>query len=361
MKVLVVNTVPFDKNGITSVILNYYKNIIKNSIEMDFISINDVSSDIQELFKMNNSRLYTIKNRQKNPFNYMLKLNKILKENKYDIIHIHGNSTILCIELIVAYINRVKVRIAHSHNTTCNFPLIHRILKPLFNFLYTHGIACGVDAGKWLFGNREFLVLNNGIDLELFKYDEDKRNEFREELNISKDCILLGHIGGFVYQKNHKQLIELMLNIKKEKLDVKLCCIGDGPLKDEITHYAKELDVVNEIIFLGKKSNVYDYYNAFDIFVLPSHFEGLPVVLVEAQANGLKCLASNNISDEANLTGNVLFLDNNKYEDWINKIKLSNEDRKSTSDKACESLLDNGYSIANNTTILYKYFLDAMK
>ena len=363
MKVLVVNTVPFDKNGITSVIVNYYKSIIKNDITMDFVAINDPSDEYVTLFEHNHSKLFVIKNRKRNPINYMLKLNAILKKNSYDIIHIHGNSTLVTIELLVAFINHIPVRIAHSHNTTCDFQLINNLLRPLFDKIYTHGIGCGDAAGKWLFQNNEFVVLNNGIHLDDFKYNEEIRNKKRKELGISDMTFVIGHIGGFVYQKNHKFLIDFVKEYSKEKEDFKVVLLGDGPMMEEIVSYTKELGVQDKILFLGNKSEVYEYYNVFDLFILPSHFEGLPVVLIEAQANGLKCITSNNVTSQADLVNKLTFvpLDVNIWRNTVESCENNWINRHEESLCNCELLSQKGFDIKRNAHFLLDFYQEASK
>jgi len=365
MKVLVVNTVPFDKNGITSVILNYYKKMTKDIEQIDFIAINDLADEYKELFKQNGSQSFVIRNRKRNPLNYVIKLFGILRKNKYDIIHVHGNSTLVVIELFTAFLAGVRVRIAHSHNTTCDFQKLNAFLRPLFNAMYTHGLACGKEAGVWMFQDKPFTVIHNGIDLEMFKFNEEVRKQIRQEENISDTTYVIGHIGGFVYQKNHAFLIEVVKKLTSEMTNFKVMCLGDGPLRGRIEEEATKSNVLDYISFLGNKAEVYKYYNAFDLFVLPSHFEGLPVVMVEAQANNLELLVSDTITKDAQIGSCVSYIPL-EVDQWVYSIKEAFGKRlitqvRNQKESTFNKLKDSRFDIDINASQLVNYYKNITK
>src|SRR5699024_9323357 len=175
-----------------------------------------------------NGTYYIIGDRMKRPFNYIKSLNRIMKENNYDIVHAHGNSHTLALEMGLARKNNVKVRIPHAHSTSTKFPLIHKLLTPYFNTTYTHGLSCGITAGKWLYSNNEFIVLDNGINVDKFKFNKNIRYAKREELGIKEEDIIIGSVGFLDTNKNQEYLIDLVDELhQSSNQKYKLMLIGD--------------------------------------------------------------------------------------------------------------------------------------
>lgn len=223
-------------------------------------------------------------------------------------------------------------------------------------------MACSELAGRWLFGDKTFdqgkvYILNNAIDLSKFKYNEEVRKNKRKELEIDDDTFVIGHIGRFVQQKNHTFLIDVFNEVQKKKANAKLILVGQGPLKDEIENKVKNLNLENKVVFLGQREDVDELYQAFDCFVLPSLYEGLGMVLIEAQASGLPCIASTEIPDIARVTEKLKFvrLDEN-IDYWKNSIlKLS--DLKNRKEDQLQDIQNRGYNIEKEVEkleILYK-------
>ena len=347
MKVLIVSTVRFRLNGITSVIMNYYRKMDKSNMKIDFVVINDISEEYKEELQENNSEVFYL-DRKNNPIKYMFDLKNILKNNNYDVIHIHGNSALIAIETIVAKYSKIPVRIVHSHNTTCSHKVLHKLLQPVLNKTANHAFACGEEAGKWLFGNNSYELIKNGIDLSVFNYDEEKRNVFRNKINAG-NCKVIGHVGNFIYQKNHEFLIDSFNELLKKDKNYLLLLISDGVLLEHIKEKVNKLGISENVMFLGKTTEVSNYLQAMDIFLLPSHFEGLPVVLIESQALGLPCIVSDKVSKHAKLTDLIEFVPINNTTKWVNKIINTNIDnRKEKCVKAHISIDKNGYNVDNN-------------
>jgi len=300
-KVLVISTVDFDLNGITAVIMNYYQNMDKTDLKIDFLIPNNPNKCYVDIFKSNGSNYYVC-NRKKNVFKYLSFLKNILKENKYDVVHIHGQNTNMGVELFLAKKCKVKTRIAHSHNTSVNHRFMHYMFMPFFKHQYTHALACSKSAGAWLFNKKSFEVFNNGIDLDKFKYNESNRKIIRLKHSIDDSTTVFGHVGLFNEQKNHSFLIDVFNEYHKLNNDSKLLLIGEGPKLQEIKDKINSLSLNNNVIFVNKTSDVYKYYSAMDCFVFPSLWEGLGIVSIEAQANGLPTFVSNQIPEEANLS-----------------------------------------------------------
>lgn len=349
MRVLVISTVRFRTNGITSVIMNYYRNMDRQKIQMDFVVINEIPDPLRTELEAAGAGIFRLP-RKENPPAYRRGLYRLMRENQYDIVHIHGNSAMMALETWTAKRAGIPVRIAHSHNTTCTHPRLHRILYPLFARTYTHGLACGEEAGRWLFRDAPFEVIKNGIDLGRFGYSESVRARYREKTGAG-DRTVIGHVGNFIGQKNHEFLIRVFEKLLREEPGYLLLLIGDGQLMDAVRHQVRELGLDDSVLFLGKTMEVEKYLQAMDIFVLPSRYEGLPVVLVEAQAAGLPCLVSDVVTDAADLTGQVKFLPGGDVDGWTDAIRRTRagaEDRECVSGQARERITGAGYDIAEN-------------
>lgn len=221
----------------------------------------------------------------------MYQLRNVIRENHYKIIHIHSNSASMVVSAIVARTCGVKVIIGHSHNTRCNILWQHYLLKPFVNMMITDRFACSVEAGKWIFGRKDAKIINNAIDLNKYRFNEDIRRATRDELSIQDDYVVIGFVGRLHEQKNVMRLLDIFANVRSKQSNVHMLVIGDGPLMDEMLMKIKQENIQN-IHMLGKQEKVNDYMCAMDVFVLPSLFEGLPVVLAEAQAEGLPCVVS---------------------------------------------------------------------
>lgn len=363
MKILIVSTVVFRLNGITSVILNYYRNMNKRNMQIDFVVLNEISEEHRTELEQNGSHIYYIP-RTSNVLNYQYKLYKLLINSNYDVIHIHGNSATMLIDILPAVIAKIPVRIVHSHNTTCSHMTIHKLFMPIFKFCYTHGFACNNEAGKWLFNNKPFIEIKNGIDLKKYQYNENIRVDMRNKINVN-DNIVLGHIGNFIEQKNHVFLLEKFKELLKVNNKFILLLIGEGPLWEEMKNKAYDLKISDKVIFLGKTTEVQNYLQAMDILVLPSLHEGLPVVLVEAQAAGLPCIVSDKVSKAADLTDSIEFVSIDNTTKWVNaickqSINLENRDRRKIANSWQEKIAESGYDItvnANKMKELYKEYL----
>lgn len=299
---------------------------IDDEYHIDFVlqSYRNNNERLLELCKKKNSALYYITPFYKNYLKSVRELKIILKKENYDIIHIHANALINMVPIIAA--RKIKVKIAlHSHNTKNNLGGVigHNLHK--LNRFYTNRLdilrfACSEEAGKWMYGNNTFTILNNAIDIEAYKFDLVARRELRESLGV-KDKFVIGHVSRFVEAKNHNFLIEIFNEILKINANSELILIGEGELVNNIKDKCKELGIVDKVNFVGAVQNPARYYSAFDCMIFPSLFEGLPFTLVEAQASGLPIFASNNITKEVNITGNINYIGlENSAKCWANII-----------------------------------------
>lgn len=270
--------------------------------------------------------IYVIPAFNKNYPAYVKAVDRILKDKHYEAVHIHMNALINCAPVYIALRRSEKV-VVHSHNTQNNSGgkvgrMIHCLNRRILQNKNIIRVACGEDAGKWLFGKQKFIVLDNAISISEFAYNETNRCKKREELGI-KEKTVIGHVGRFVEAKNHEFLLEIFAAyVREKKKDTVLVMIGDGELMETMKHKAHELGIWECVIFAGSKTDSAPYYSAFDCLLFPSKFEGLPFVLVEAQVNGLPIVASDRVTTEMNITGNINFvpLDASK-EEWLSTIE----------------------------------------
>lgn len=363
MKVLMISTVPVIKNGITNVILNLISNTKDPSISYGILAINHLDDYYRSVFRDLNVEVHEVSRTKSNILSNINRIVKIIRENQYDVCHIHGNSHTIAIELFAAWKAGCKVRIAHSHNTTCKEKALNWLLTPVFHWFYTDAMACGRDAGKWMFGKKPFVVLNNGVDVSKFQFNRENRDRVRDALGIGGDSVLLTNVGALNAQKNQAFLLGCVkeLNQKQNRKYV-LLLIGEGRLFDDLKQRAKEMDLGESVIFLGGTNAVHEYLSASDAIVMPSIYEGLPLALIEEQANGLKCFVSDVITREANLTGLVTYLDiANGVSGWVEAVERMSvhPDRTRDSAEAIAKLIDGGYSIEDEAKKLVKIYTES--
>lgn len=314
--------------GVEAVTINYYRNIDKNKVQLDFICDEDSTNIPYEEIERMGGKVIIIPSYSK-PFKYHKALKRVLKEGNYKIIHSNIN-TLSVFSLFAAKCAGVPVRIAHSHSTTNKKEkkknLMKQVLRPFSKVFATDYMCCSELAGRWLFGNKEYdkgnvYLLNNAIDLDKFKYNESLRKKKRKELGIKDDTLVIGHIGRFVAQKNHDFLIDIFNEIHKKNNNSILLLAGQGPLIEDIKNKVKELNLDDNVKFLGQRNDANELYQAFDVFLLPSLYEGLPVVGVEAQAAGLLCYLSDDMTKETKVLDITKFMSlNNTPEEWANNI-----------------------------------------
>lgn len=364
MRILLINTVPTEQNGITGVIFNYLKAIYAKEITFDLLSLNTPSSQYSDIVEAKGGRVFVLP-RLDGTLKYWNELRRLIKKNRYDAVHIHGNSHTVVLELSAAWTAGCVVRMVHSHTTTCSHVVVSRLLTQPFNMLYTHGLACGDAAGRWMFGKRKFTVINNGVNTDLYAFDKTKRDAIRND-NGWTDCKVIGHVGGFVGTKNQKFIVDVFCELYKHDNTYRLLLIGDGALRHEVEVKVNEYGLQNVVCMTGNIDNVCDYLNAMDLVLMPSLFEGLPLTLVEQQANGLRCVVSDVITREADKTGNMIFLplamDASKWAERIIAIDMDNtRQRMMRSEKAIERIRECGYSIQEEARKLKEYYIKAIR
>ena len=344
--------------------MNYYRNIDKDKIQFHFLCDEDSTNIPYEEIEKMGGKVIIIPPYQR-LFEYQKELYRIFKENNYKIVHSHI-STLSVFPLRIAKKAGVPIRIAHSHSTSNKKEwkrnLIKNILRPFSKLYANQFFACSELSGRWLFGEKAFKngkikIINNAIDLEKFKFNKEKRNEIRKKLKIDENIILIGHIGRFVTQKNHEFLIDVFDEIHRRKQNSKLILIGQGNLKENIIEKIKYLGLQDYVIFTGQTTNVSDYYNAMDIFVLPSLYEGLPVVGIEAQANGLLCEFSTDMTKETKVLNTTKFISLKETpENWANTILEDYKNFKRLD--SFDEMTKKNFNIKEEAKKLEKYYIN---
>ena len=315
--------------GVESVIMNYYRHLDHSKVQFDFICDEDSTRIPYDEIKKLGGRVFLVPKYQNLP-KYLKALEKLFKENQYRIVHSNIN-TLSVFPLYAAKKAGVPIRISHSHSTSnpkeWKRNLIKNILRPFSKRYATDYFACSELAGRYLFGNKAFdqgevKIIHNAIDVEKFKFDEVARKKLRKEFEIKDSTIVIGHVGRFVQQKNHTFLVDVFKEFHGKNPDSKLLLVGSGPLEDEIKKKVDRLGLKDSVLFLGQRDDINKLYSVMDIFCLPSLYEGLPVVGVEAQAAGLPTIFSNRISEEVIISSyakNVSIQDTGFYIEKINK------------------------------------------
>lgn len=363
-KILVIITTEFvPYGGLTSVMMNYYRFLDESEFHVDFASTNkDVDLNLQEELSSRHSKYYCIGNRKKNPIKYVGLLKRILRNEKYDIIHINSNSATAMLELYAAKKCGIQKRIVHNHTSICDHRVIHNLLYPFFKRSYTDAIACSEKAGNWIFGKRQFTIINNGIIASNYMYSEEDRNYIRKKYRISDSTVVIGHLGKIYKPKNHHFLISVYDAYKKLDPDSKLLLVGDGEMRKEIERDVNDRQLRDNVIFAGMQHDTSKFLSAMDIFVFPSIWEGMPLSAIEAQASGLTCIISENIDSGVCVTPSVKTASiDNGIEIWTNLItKAAKEkyERKNVSKSNIELIRNAEYDVYKNAEKLRKIYLE---
>lgn len=314
--------------GIETFLMNYYRNIDKTKIQFDFINIYPNKLCFQNEIENLGGKVYKVHSYYNHPIKYLNDVIKIINDNDYHIVHCNMNSAAMLYPIIAGKKSNAKIVIAHSHNSSSDKGIIKTIMHNInrhFIPLYANEyFACSEKAGEWFFSKKirasnKYKIINNAVDMKKYEYNEKIREEKRKELKIKDNAFVIGHVGRFSKQKNHSFLIDTFNKIHNENNNAILLLIGQGPLESKIKEKVNNLNLQDSVIFLGKRLDVNEWYNAMDLFVLTSLYEGLPVVGVEAQSNGLPCIFSDNITREISISKSVEYLPLNETK-WVKNI-----------------------------------------
>lgn len=367
--VLVLDTV-MDRGGAEAMIMNYMRNINRDVIKFDFLTNRDYRAAYEDEIESLGGKVYHMCPMYPGKFRqYKREVREFLKQHpEYQIIHSNLEERSY-FALKEAKKLGVPVRISHSHNRPLGFNL-KLIMRYYFRFMLkyynTHMFSCGVEAGDWLYGKKnrdKVIVMNNAIDAKQYTYDADKSLAMREKLGVSGKTVI-GHVGRFFAQKNHPFLIDIFKAIHDKDADTVLLLVGGGEqddrLKNEMKQKVADLGLTDCVQFLGVREDVNEVMQAFDLFLLPSLFEGLPVTMVEAQASGLPCVISDKVPIQCDITGNVKVVAlEDSPEKWADRVLeyVRTFERKDTFDKIKKA----GFDIQENAKWLEAFYKEAMR
>ncbi len=365
MKILEV-CVDLDGGGIDRYLLNYCSRI--KDIHFDFAVVDSKKGILEPEIKKLGSNIFRVPRQSKSVVANYKAMRKIIKENNYDAVHVHLGYRSL-VALFCAKMCGVKTRIVHAHIAAEPETAVQKAVRKVFTVIVkvfaTHLAACGVDAAKWVWGKRAFekgkvIIHNNAIKTAKYAFDQQTRRELRGELRIKNDTLVIGHIGRLCDQKNQLRLVEIFGEICKANPDSLLVMVGRGERQNAIEQKLKDLKIDDKALLLGVRDDVHRLLNAFDVFVFPSTYEGLPFTLIETQCNGLYALSSDAVTPFAKLGDCVRFLslgeDNEKWAQ--SAIEISKLGHKADEHKTVASA---GYDLDIEAEKLRNYYFNSVK
>ena len=351
-------------NGITSFVMNYYKELDKSKILMDFVvTSNDIDKEYKSIIEKSNGKIYINEFKNSTLIKNELIIKKIMRENadKYDIIHSHLiNKGYFYLKYAKKY--GIKNRILHSHNPVLGKGNIFRkTINEIFKFLTlkntNHYFACSKQAGDFLFGNKDYITITNALDTKKYIYDENKRNNLRKKLNLENSIVMV-QVGRLDEEKNPCFSIKLVSELKNELNNIKLLFVGTGTMLEEIKKYVKENQLEEYVSFLGIRNDINEIYMASDMLVFPSKFAGLGLVAVEAQISGLKCYISENVPMQTKIIDTSTYL---KLDIDIWKKEILKTYNKNIRGDFSREAIKHGYDIKNQAKILEKIYANLIK
>lgn len=398
--VLILITV-MDRAGAETIMMNYLRNIDRDKIQIDFLINRQEKADYEEEIEQLGSRVYHMC-----PL-YPLKFGRYKKEFKaflrehpeYKIIHSHLEERSY-FALKIAKQMGVPIRIVHAHSVPKRFDMkmpVRLYFRYKLKGVYTHRFACSEEPAKWLYGTTQcvtleeyqkysgakcvtleecqgnkskaepatespVIIMKNAIDTKKFAFDEQARQKIRKSLHIKEDTLVVGHIGRFTYEKNHKFLIDIFHEVNKLNDNCRLLLIGGGKPKEEVETKAeivkkvRELGLENKVKFLGVRDDVNDLISAMDVLVMPSVSEGFPVTLMEAQAAGLRCIVSDVVTYQCNVTEEMQFMSlEQDAQEWANKV-VSFCTLNLNAEEMNEKVKKAGFDIAENAKWLEEFY-----
>ena len=298
---------PYLKNGDGTAValMNYYQELIEHGWRIDFLVLKIFECEWLNKVKADGNNIYELPKENKYSYKVSRKIRSIIKEGKYDIVHVNMPGHVGFETLKMARQYGIGKRIFHAHNPRNNLNLKTVISTKVYDYLLqreaTELVACSKSAGNSRFGNKDFQVLKNVIDTDRFVYRLEDRRYIREKLHIEKK-VVVGVVGRFAAQKNPEFLLECFAEYNKLNKESVLLWIGDGELQEKIQDRAKNMGLKGACLFVGRKNNIEKWYSEMDLFLLPSKFEGMGIVFLEAQCTGLPCFGSTNVPIETEVT-----------------------------------------------------------
>ena len=353
--------------GVESFVMNIYRHINREKLQFDFLCLKDLPIAHEEEIKDLGGNIYKeIYRAKKKPLMYFCNLDVFFKKHpEFSAIHHHVNSLSYVEPGRYAKKYGIPKRILHSHNSNHingkpSLPrkVLENVNQHRIDHFITDYLACSSVAGKWMFGEREFKVINNGIDISKYAYNPSIREQKRLELGLKPEHFVIGVVGRIQYQKNPEFIVEIFKKIYEKEKNAVLLWVGDGDLRPQMEQKIMEYGLKQNVKLLGIRKDVNEIYQTMDVFLLPSRFEGLGIVLIEAQAAGLKCFTSaEKVPNEAKITNLVNYISLQKSADfWAEQILRTKNDHERKDQT--EAIRNAGYDIKTIIKELEKIYLE---
>lgn len=348
--------------GVEAFVMNVYRNIDIEQVQFDFLLRDNTRTHYWDEIESMGGRIYTTPPYPRKAISNYYATRKFISDHldEYDTIHVHANSLFYMTAIQLAKKYGIKNRIIHSHNTKGSnqiASIIHQHNKKKLNQFANVKLACSKAAAEWMFPDDEYTIINNGIDTEKYRFNSSVRDSIRNELNLNGKYVI-GHIGRFVEQKNHRFIVNLFNEYQKKDDYAVLLLVGFGPLEEQIKAQVSEFGIDNKVIILNNRHDPYNLLQAMDLFLFPSNFEGLPISLIEAQASGVDVIASDiqpNAEGKINDNCRLLPLDVGT-EKWIDSISCMKEHDIARGECA-NNIIKAGYDIQHTCDQLMKIYL----
>lgn len=350
-----------DNGGVEAFVMSVYRRLDKSKIQFDFLIRNNNRTHYWDEIESLGGRIYTTPPYPRYAFKNYLATKSFLKKHldEYDTIHVHANSLFYMTAIKLAKKYGIKNRIIHSHNTKGSnqiASIVHQLNKMRVNRFANVKLACSKAAAEWMFPDADYTIINNGIDTDIYRFNSNARDRIRNELQLNGKYVI-GHIGRFVEQKNHRFIVSLFNRYQKKDDNAVLLLVGFGPLEEQIKAQVSELGIDSKVIILNNRNDPFDLLQAMDLFLFPSKFEGFGISLLEAEASGLNCICSTAIPGEVLISDQVQVISlDDVLERWINEISVKKE-QDYNRDIGYQKVLEAGFDIQNTCDQLMKIYL----
>ena len=364
IRVLVLDTV-MDRGGAETMIMNYYRQIDRSKIQFDFLVNRPYEAAYEKEIQELGGKIFRMCPLYPQYFGrYKKEVREFLKAHpEYQIIHSNLEERSYFALKEAKKLN-IPVRISHSHNAPRGFDLksiIRYYFRANLKPQVTHMFTCGEEAGIWLYGKKQqdhVIMMNNAIDAKLYQYHPAVEEEMRKELGLEGKFVI-GHVGRFFPQKNHTFLIDIFAKVYQQNKNAVLLLVGGGELETEIKAKVEELNLTEAVKFLGVRSDIHRLMQAFDVFILPSLFEGFPVTMVEAQAAGLPCIISDQVPPQCAITENVEIISlQQSPQQWAERLLTYQNIQKQNT---YETIVKQNFDIKANAQWLQQFYLEELK
>lgn len=358
MKRVLVYGMTSNNGGMEAYVMNYFSHFNTDKLVFDFVTDYETIAWKEEIEKLG-GKVFYIPSRRKSLKSHMSSLRKIIKENDYSVVYFNLLSASGVFSVLAAHSVKGVKTVVHSHNDNVGNIKVHKILRPFLNMVTDYRLACSDEAGKFMFGDKSFndgkiKVINNAIDTDKYKFSDEKSQKIRKELSLG-DNFVIGHVGRMCFQKNSEFIIDIFNEVLKKKKDSVLLYVGDGEDRPLVEAAIKKYGIENNVVLTGMRNDVPDLYSAMDTFLLPSRFEGLAVVAVEAQTAGLPCFASTNVNPHTKLVDSFNFISlDEPAEKWADKILLSVGTERN---RDVKEIAAKGFDINSEVEKLEKFFI----